>query len=158
MVVAFRKVTRNSRLSWLTHAFRLDDDDVRNGECGTWVGCGRVQYEHTHHGYPDYERLQKSSPTSICCAEASLSTEVHRSTEIQMPLRHNLDDDEASLCSEWGEESAFNEPTVLSGETPSFRLYLVAQFAGVTSDGQRWPGARLRGLTLLILSLVLDFV
>ena len=55
--------------------------------------------------------------------------------------RHNLDDDEASMCSEPGEESAFNEPPVLqAGRKSSIcRLHPAAQLAGVRREGRSCP-------------------
>ena len=81
-------------------------DHARNGEerRGALAMLGdelRMIAEPTlvtpHQGYPDYEQIQHSSPTS----------QVHRA---QKQPRHNLDDDDASMSSERSEESAFNEP------------------------------------------------
>ena len=92
----------------------------------------------------------KNSPTVVRGASSAET--------IQKPPRHNLDDDDASSCSEWGEESAFNELPEFCGETSSCALYLAAQLAVLMRDGQGLPGVRLRGLTSLVLCPVLGFI
>ena len=120
-----------------------------------------------HHGYVDNELLHKELadwPVVVRQTSSADTTEsVHRSSSstetIRTLRRDNPDDNDATLCSEEGEESACDEPPKFFAERPpSCRRYLATQLAGVMRDGQRLPSARLRGLTLLVLSLVLGCV
>ena len=96
-----------------------------------------------HLGYLDYEQLQKKLTDFPLVVRRASSAET-----VQKTPRRNLVDDDASLCGEQRGDSAFSRATtVLSGETPSCRLHLAAQLAGVRRDGQGFPGVRLRGLT-----------
>ena len=57
-----------------------------------------------------------------------------------------------------GEESASNEQSELSRETPPYRLYPVVQLGGVMRDGQWLPTVQISGLISLVVSPVLGFV
>ena len=76
---------------------------------GMWVGCGRGPYDLRKDycdSAPTVPRL-RTAPNII--NDFPLVVRSASSTEtIQKPPRHNLDDDDALLCSE--QESAFNDP------------------------------------------------
>ena len=85
-----------------------------------------------HHGYLDYEQ----PPTNVTTWTTMMPRRVVNGAKNQPSTSYQS----------------------LKMETPSCRLLLATQLAGVVRDGQGLPGVRLRGFTSLVLCPVLGFI